>query len=76
MNNTTTRVNMEALRQLLGNMTTGHWIYTEEPEQLPGGGELTRRGFKCSECGFFRHKRQGGSKFCEDCGARMQEVTK
>lgn len=70
-----TRVDTAGLRQLLGNLTAGHWIYTEEARQLSGGGELTRRGFKCSECGFFRHKRLGQSKFCEECGAKMEVMT-
>ena len=70
MNNT--RVDTTALRQLLGNLTTGTWIYTEESRYLPGGGELTVRGYKCSNCGYFRRKRHGQSKFCEDCGAVME----
>lgn len=73
MNNT--RIDTSALRTLLGNITpTATWITTETSRMLPGGGELTVRGFTCSGCGFFRRKNHGVSKFCEDCGARM-EVT-
>ena len=50
---------------------SAEWLATEFDEPLSGGGQLRVRGFKCSACGGFRHKRQGMSKFCEFCGAEM-----
>ena len=73
--NETVNVDTTALRQILVNLSSGHWITTERTTKLVGGGELTCRGFKCSQCGFFRHKRHGRSKFCEECGAKMEATT-
>jgi hypothetical protein len=74
MTNQTT-VDLSILKQVL-TPRMGVWNYTEFEEVLPFGGSLLVRGYKCSECGFFRRKRHGMSKFCEDCGARMKEDTK
>ena len=52
--------------------TEAVWVPIEKTEILPHGGELTIRRFSCSGCGFFRRKRFGKSKFCEDCGAKMK----
>ena len=34
----------------------------------------SRRGYKCSNCGFFRSKNQGMSNYCEECGCKMKLV--
>lgn len=47
-------------------------IIDKAPTFEPIGGELTVRGFQCANCGFFRRKRFGKSKFCEECGSRMR----
>lgn len=47
------------------------WIEVEFERPLPFGGALTERGYRCSNCGFFRHKKKGKSKYCEDCGELM-----
>lgn len=52
--------------------TEAVWVPIEKTEVLPHGGELTIRGFECDRCGFFRRKRFGKSKFCEDCGSIMK----
>ncbi len=44
------------------------WNYTELHEYLAGGGEIVKRGWECSNCGFFRRKKYGKSRFCECCG--------
>ena len=49
------------------------WIYTEFTKYFDGGGCLLIKGYKCSNCGFLRKKKQGKSNFCEDCGADMRE---
>lgn len=64
---------VRALLAMLNPQKTASWIYCEESRFLAGGGELTVRGFKCSHCGFFRRKKNGKSKFCEDCGFKMDE---
>ncbi len=67
----TTEIDLSVLRQVL-KTRTAEWIYKEFEEPLSGGGSLTKRGFVCSNCGHFRHKRLGTSKFCEDCGCLMK----
>lgn len=68
-----TTVDLSILRQALGvNLNTAAWKKVEYEEFLTGGGSLTKRGFVCTHCGFFRHKRQGPSKYCEDCGYKME----
>jgi len=70
--NKPTTINLSVLRQALGSIpNTANWEPIEYTENLSGGGELTVRGYKCSSCGFFRRKRHGMSKYCEDCGAKM-----
>ena len=64
---------LRAILELISNQKTASWIVCERSRFLDGGGELTVRGVKCSHCGFFRHKRLGKSKFCEDCGFKMIE---
>lgn len=61
-------VNAPTVKELV----TGEWEYVEISESLGGGGLLLKRGYRCNNCGFFRHKRQGKSKFCEDCGCIMK----
>ena len=51
---------------------TGSWEYVELTENLLGGGALTKRGYKCSNCGFFRHRKRGISNYCEECGCQME----
>ena len=51
----------------------GEWIYEEHTKFLDGGGRILCRGYKCSNCGFFRHRKRGMSKYCEECGAKMEE---
>lgn len=53
----------------------GEWKYLETTENLPYGGRLTKRGWVCSYCGFFRRKKSEMSKFCESCGAEMKGAT-
>ena len=64
-------VDLSLLKGLLAR-EEGEWLPVEKTEVLPYGGELIIRGFACSKCGFFRRKRFGMSKFCEDCGTRMK----
>ena len=72
MDNRTT-VDFSVLRQALGTIPdTAEWKYTETEETLPFGGSLTKRGWICTHCGFFRRKKNGMSKFCEDCGSAMK----
>lgn len=65
------QVDLSVLANIL-TRTEGHWVPIEKTEVLPHGGELTIRGFACDRCGFFRRKRFGKSKFCEDCGSIMK----
>lgn len=65
------QVDLSVLKQIL-NQPVAEWLPVEKTEVLPFGGELTVRGFVCSNCGFFRRKRFGKSKFCEECGSRMR----
>lgn len=65
------QVDLSVLKQIL-NQPVAEWLPVEKTEVLPFGGELTVRGFACSNCGFFRRKRFGMSKFCEDCGSKMK----
>ena len=68
-----TTVDLSVLRQVLGTVhNQAEWKYTETEETLPFGGSLTKRGWICSNCGFFRRKKSGMSKFCEDCGYAMK----
>ena len=67
----TTEIDLSILRQVL-ETRTAEWIYTEREDPTPFGGSLTKRGFVCSNCGHFRHKRLGKSKYCEDCGCLMK----
>lgn len=67
----TTEIDLSVLRQVLATRTA-EWIYKEIEEPLFGGGSLTKRGVICSNCGLFRHKRLGKSRFCEDCGCLMK----
>ena len=72
MENRTT-VDFSTLRQALGIVqNNAEWVKTEKTEDLPFGGSLTIRGWTCSNCGFFRRKKHGISKFCEDCGYMMK----
>ena len=72
MENRTT-VDFSALRQALGvKSNQAEWIKKEKTEDLQFGGSLTIRGWVCSNCGFFRRKKHGISKFCEDCGSAMK----
>lgn len=52
---------------------TAAWEYVEYVKAYPEGGELRVKAYKCNNCGFERHKRQGPSKFCEVCGSRMNK---
>ena len=54
----------------------GEWITVEYNKSYEGGAILLFRGFRCSRCGFERHKRHGTSKFCEECGAKMVQEEK
>ena len=68
-----TNVDLSVLRQALGVVPNqAEWMKTEKTEELPFGGSLTVRGWTCSNCGFFRRKKHGISKFCEDCGYMMK----
>lgn len=69
------QVDLSVLKQIL-NQPIAEWLPVEKTEVLPFGGELTVRGFSCSNCGFFRRKRFGKSKFCEECGSRMRGENK
>lgn len=69
------QVDLSVLKQILNQPVT-EWLPVEKTEVLPFGGELTVRGFACSNCGFFRRKRFGKSKFCEECGSRMRGENK
>ena len=72
MENRTT-IDLTVLRQALKVVpNTVEWKYKETEEILPFGGSLTKRGWVCSNCGFFRRKKFGISKFCEDCGYMMK----
>ena len=50
----------------------GKWIPFEYTKHYENGADLRIRGVKCSVCGFERHYKQGPSKYCEDCGTRME----
>lgn len=69
------QVDLSVLKQIL-NQPVAEWLPVEKTEVLPFGGELTVRGFACSNCGLFRRKRFGKSKFCEECGSRMRGENK
>lgn len=69
------QVDLSVLKQIL-NQPVAEWLPVEKTEVLPFGGELTVRGFACSNCRFFRRKRFGKSKFCEECGSRMRGENK
>lgn len=72
-----TMIDFSVLKQVLETKPNiAQWQYTEKTEELQFGGTLTIRGWTCSHCGFFRRKKRGMSKFCEDCGYKMEgEVT-
>ena len=63
-----------AQNQEAGNGQKAQWVYTEFTKTYDGGGFLQLKGYKCSNCGFFRHKKKGKSNFCEVCGADLREV--
>lgn len=66
-------VDLSVLRQVLGTIpNAAEWKQTEIEEVLPFGGSLTKRGWICTHCGFFRRKRNGMSKYCEECGYAMK----
>ena len=72
MENRTT-IDLSVLRQALGvTPNTAEWKKIERTEVLPFGGSLTVRGWICTNCDFFRRKKHGTSKFCEDCGSFMK----
>ena len=72
-----TTIDFSVLRQALGTIpNTAFWMKIEKTEELPFGESLTVRGWTCSHCGFFRHKKHGISKFCEDCGYMMKGEVK
>lgn len=76
MENRTT-VDLTVLRQALKVVPNiAEWKVYEKEEPLPFGGSLTKRGWVCTHCGFFRHKKHGISKFCEDCGCSMKGEVK
>ena len=52
------------------------WVPHEYSRKFEGGGSILVRGYKCSACGFFRHKKNGTSPYCENCGANMKGETK
>ena len=68
------QLDLSVLKTVL-TQTKSEWVTVEKTEVLPFGGELTVRGFQCANCGFFRRKRFGKSKFCENCGCRMKGET-
>ena len=49
------------------------WLEANYTSYLNGGGSLLVKGYRCSNCRFFRRKRFGKSEFCENCGRRMIE---
>lgn len=66
-------IDLSILRQALGAIpNAAEWKQTEIEEVLPFGGSLTKRGWICTHCGFFRRKRNGMSKYCEECGYAMK----
>lgn len=68
-----TTIDLSVLKQALGVVpNVAEWKKTEKTEELPFGGSLTIRGWTCTHCGFFRRKKSGMSKFCEDCGYKME----
>ena len=56
----------------LADKPKGEWVDSNYTEYLNGGGSLLIKGWRCTKCGFFRRKKYGLSKFCEDCGADMR----
>ena len=71
--NKPTTINLSVLRQALGSIpNSAEWKYMEIEETLPGGGSLTKKGWVCTNCGFFRRKKLGMSNFCECCGYSMK----
>ena len=52
---------------------TAEWLEANYTEYFNGGGSLLVKGYRCSNCGFFRRKKAGKSEFCEKCGRRMIE---
>ena len=62
---------VRAILELISSQRSAQWIESGNTRNLDGGGVLTVRGFRCSHCGFFRRKKNGMSKFCEDCGFKM-----
>ena len=62
-----------SINDIFTTKTKGSWIETKREKHFPDStGFITIRGFECSKCGFFRHIKHGKSKFCEDCGTRME----
>ena len=51
----------------------GTWNYTELKKEYDNGASILIRGYKCSECGNFIHKKGGKKNFCDYCGADMRE---
>ena len=52
----------------------GTWNYKEKSIKYDNGASILIRGFECSECGNFIHKKGGKKNFCDYCGADMREV--
>lgn len=48
------------------------WIECEEIRHYEGGAFLTFKGYKCPKCAFFRHRKRGKSRYCEDCGQALE----
>lgn len=68
-----TTIDFSVLRQALGTVSdSAEWKKTEKTEDLMYGGSLTIRGWTCTHCGFFRRKKSGMSKYCEECGYQMK----
>ena len=63
------RMSIEALQ----NATEpAEWVEVNYDKVYDGGMRLRFNGWRCSNCGFERHKRRGMSKHCEECGAKMK----
>ena len=51
----------------------GRWINKEKQFKYDNGASLLIKGYECSECGNFIHRKSGKKNFCDYCGADMRE---
>ena len=61
-----------AIEALRNATEPAEWVEVNYDKVYDGGMRLRFNGWRCSNCGFERHKRRGMSKHCEECGAYMR----